>query len=157
MQRSRLDPQGVGVLGATAKVAQGGSGEPVPTDLDRTEGDVDRNLAPVGMARSEREAQSHGPRAGVPEVLGPERPVPRIPLRNEDLQRPSPKRAGLVPEELLAGRVRQHDPAVRIHHDDRVGRGLEQHTRQLGGIDFRGHDELSARRYHARGRQGSSS
>jgi hypothetical protein len=98
-----------------------------PSRLQRAQADLHRELRAVQAAAVELAALAHGPPPRLLEVAGALRPVMAAEeLGHERLHRLAQELLARVAEELLGPRVHQHDAALAVDDDDRVGGRLQQ-------------------------------
>src|SRR5262245_56854306 len=105
--------------------------------LDRAQGDVDGELAPVFALAGEVESDRHGPRAGISQVANPMNHVP-CPNRlgQEHLDVVPEQLAACVTEQRFRLRVDQHDSSLSVGDHDCVRGRLELRGKALLAPDM---------------------
>ena len=124
-------PQGSLDVAALGHVAHRGDDQVAFVGLDRTQGDVDRELAPGVVEPEQVGPRAHRAHPGRPGVVGAVAVVPAARrLGDQDLDRPAHQRLGLVAEELLDQAVGVDDGARRVDDHHGVRRRLQQRERR---------------------------
>ena len=115
-----------------------------PVALQRAQCDLDHHLGPVLAPGHQLHAGSHRPRTRIAAVRIAERAMAgphavgheRIDVHPDELVGGVAQRAG-------GGRIREHDRAARIGHDERVGRGKEQRAKDAAFVEVGRHRHVS--------------
>ena len=129
------------------RIAYEGPDELLTADREGGEADIDREHAPVTPAPCELEASTHGTRLADPRVLLPVTLVHGSDLlRHERLDGKTDDFVGIEAEQCLDRGASQHDEAICVDGDDRIGRRLQQCCQHVSSVR---HPRLH--RHHATG------
>jgi hypothetical protein len=102
--------------------------------LEGTEADLDRELRPVLATSEEGKADAHGSDVGIGHERSPVLVGGPEPLRDQQLHRLADQFLSLVTKETNGLGVDQHDPALLVNDDHRIGSRLQEVLEEALGI-----------------------